>query len=49
MYEKQITFRLDTKLYRRLEKAAETQMRSIGGIIRLIISENIKQLEKEKS
>ena len=48
MYGKQITFRLDNKLYRKLEKVAKIQMRSIGGVIRLIIANNIKNIEKEK-
>ena len=49
MYGKQITFRLDKKLYRKLEKVAKIQMRSIGGVIRLIIEDNIKKIEKGKS
>ena len=48
MYGKQITFRLDKSLYRKLEKVAKTQMRSIGGVIRLILTNNIKKIEKDK-
>jgi hypothetical protein len=49
MYGKQITFRLDKKLYRKLEKVAKIQMRSIGGVIRLIIEDNINKIDKKKS
>ena len=48
MYGKQITFRLDNKLYRKLEKVAKIQMRSIGGVIRLIIANNIKKIENDE-
>jgi hypothetical protein len=45
MYGKQITFRLEKELYRKLEKVAVKDMRSIGGLIRLILSENLKKYE----
>ena len=48
MYGKQITFRLEENLYRKLEKVAGKEMRSVGGLIRLILIENIKKYEKER-
>lgn len=45
MYGKQITFRLEKELYRKLEKVAAKDMRSVGGLIRLILSENLKKYE----
>lgn len=32
MYEKQVTFRIDKKIHQRLEKEAQKQMRSLGGL-----------------
>ena len=43
MYGKQITFRLEKELYRKLEKIAVEDMRSVGGLIRRILSENLKK------
>ena len=43
MYTKQVTIRLDGKLYRRLEKEAGKQMRSVAGLVRLILHRNLKK------
>ena len=48
MFGKQITFRLEENLYRKLEKVAGKEMRSVGGLIRLILIENIKHYEPER-
>ena len=45
MYAKQITFRLDPALLDRLEKAARKQMRSVSGMLRMIVAENIVKYE----
>ena len=41
MYGKQVTIRIDEKLYRSLEKEAKKQMRSVSGLIRLILTNNL--------
>jgi len=43
MYAKQVTIRLDDNLYRRLEKEAGRQMRSVAGLIRLILHRNLNK------
>ncbi len=43
MYRKQVTIRIDEKMYRVLEKEAKKQMRSVSGLIRLIISYNFEE------
>ena len=40
MLEKQITIRVDEKLYRSLEKDAKKRMRSVSSLIRLILTKN---------
>jgi len=45
MYAKQITFRLDPALLERLEKTARKQMRSVSGMLRMIVAENIVKYE----
>jgi hypothetical protein len=42
MYAKQVTIRLDDNLYRLLEKEAGNQMRSVAGLVRLILHRNLK-------
>ena len=41
MYTKQVTIRLDDTLYRLLEKEAGKQMRSVAGLVRLILHRNL--------
>jgi len=43
MYAKQVTIRLDDNLYRRLEKEAGRQMRSVAGLVRLILHKNLNK------
>lgn len=45
MYGKQITFRLDPALLERLENTARKQMRSVSGMLRMIVAENIVKYE----
>ena len=40
MYGKQITIRVDEKLYQVLEKEAEKEMRSVASLVRLILTKN---------
>jgi hypothetical protein len=42
MYAKQVTIRLDDNLYRLLEKEAGKRMRSVAGLVRLILHRNLK-------
>ena len=48
MLEKQVTFRIDKKIHRLLEKEAQRQMRSLGSLIRLILTENITDHKEDK-
>ena len=41
MFGKQITFRLEKELYEKLEVAAKKQMRSVGGLIRLLLTKAV--------
>ena len=43
MFSKQITFRLEKELYDKLEKSAKKQMRSVGGLIRLLLTKAVRE------
>jgi len=43
MFGKQMTFRLEKELYEKLEDAAKKQMRSVGGLIRLLLTRAVNE------
>lgn len=49
MYEKQITIRIDKKLYKALEKEASEQMRSVSGQIRYALIKSLSRRSGNKN
>lgn len=49
MYEKQVTIRIDDNLYRLLEEEAGKQMRSIAGLVRLILAKKLETGKRNRA
>ena len=45
MYAEQITFRLEKELLNALERAARQQLRSVSGMIRVILADNVPRYD----
>jgi len=43
MFKKQITIRIDGKMYKQPEKKAKEQLRSVSGLIRLILTKDLEE------